>query len=245
MNASPWRLDGCRARLDFGQLAGTIDLTRPGDGIVGLRGPDGPLLGVRLLGIAIPGMVSGSPQSLIECHVRGRDLAVAYRESASWPARLDAVWRGVAVAGSLAAVELVLSVRTYTLACRPALAVRTLMKSDDVLGTDPSGAFRDLPPRPEGWSPLCSGRPRCVVLRGDRWSYAEMTHPGDSSNDELLREMEPIVPVQLRHRLFVEPLEKGVLLRARLRGFFLPRDDDLRLAAAAVEEFAATETPLD
>jgi len=40
-------------------------------------------------------------------------------------------------------------------------------------------------------------------------------------------------------------LEKGVLLRTRVRGAFLRREGDARLAAALYAAFAAADPPLD
>jgi hypothetical protein len=49
---------------------------------------------------------------------------------------------------------------------------------------------------------------------------------------------------QLRHELFSERLEKGVILRARVRGVVLERADDVRHAAAMFNEFLHAELPL-
>jgi len=66
-----------------------------------------------------------------------------------------------------------------------------------------------------------------VLLRGglDRFSYAEMVHPHDRCTLRLERAVDSPAMV-LRHDLFDWPLEKGVTLRARLRGVFLPAEQD-------------------
>jgi hypothetical protein len=71
-----------------------------------------------------------------------------------------------------------------------------------------------------------------------------MVHPADFQHDELLRNSVQQQAAYLRHRLFPEPLEKGVILRARVRGVFVPRDGDTQIAAECFDAFAATEPPL-
>lgn len=247
MDSTPWKLQQDRACLAWDGLSGSIHLLRPGDGLTDLRLADGPLPRTRVLGIAAPGFMPRDAEELIECRVRAGDLAAAYRESAAWPVRLDTLWRSMPLEGALGAIELVLSVRTYSLDCRPELTVLSVIKADEVLAVAEDGTSRPFAPTAEGWTAVGRARPCCVVFRmaGAALSYAEMVHPGDFQRDELLRESAPIVPSQLRHWLFPAALEKGVILRARIRGFFLPRDHDLHLAATASQAFAASEPPLD
>ena len=247
MDSTPWQLQQDRAGLALEGLSGSIHLLRPGDGLTELRRDDSPLPRTRVLGIAVPGFTPGDAGALIECRVRAGDLAAAYRESAAWPVRLDTLWRAMPLEGAFGAIELVLSVRTYTLDCRPQLTVLSVIKADEVLAVAEDGTSRPLPPTAGEWTAVGDARPCCVVLRmaGAALSYAEMVHPSDFQRDELLRESDPIVPAQLRHWIFPSALEKGVILRARIRGFFLPREHDLRLAASAARAFAASEPPLD
>lgn len=246
MNCTPWQLEQDRASLALDGLRGSIGLLRPGDGLSDLRYEDRPLLRSRVLGIAMPGFVPGDAGALLECRVRSRDLAAAYRESATWPVRLDTLWRAMPLEGAFGAVELVLSVRTYTLDCRPQLTVESMIRADEVLAVAEDGTSHPLPAT-EGWTAVGNGGLCCTVFRmaGAGLSYAEMVHPSDFQRDELLREPDPIVPAQLRHWVFPPALEKGVILRARIRGFFLPREDDFRLAATAARAFAASQPPLD
>jgi hypothetical protein len=243
--AMPWKLDHCRAQLELERLTGAIDLTRPADGITELVGPQGPMVAARLLGVAIPGFVAGERDALIECYQRGPTLAVAYRESARWPARLDAQWRLISLPAGAMAIDLILSVRTYSLSCQPTLSVFTAIRSDEVVAVDLEGRRCGLQITEDGWTSLGTPATCCLVFRRPEMSYAQMVHPGDFSRDELLCPAERIVPQQYRHQLFPQPLEKGVIVRTRIRGVLLPRDEDLCLAAIAAQQFAAEEPPLD
>ena len=88
--------------------------------------------------------------------------------------------------------------------------------------------------------------PGCLLfhLPQDDHSYVEMVHPADFQHDELASGPGGGLHVRASHRLFHDPLEKGVLLRGRVRGIFLPRCNDLAVAAQAYAEFAAEEPPL-
>ena len=50
--------------------------------------------------------------------------------------------------------------------------------------------------------------------------------------------------VRLTHRLFAERLEKGVILRSRIRGLFIPRSHTDELARHEYRRFAASKLPL-
>ncbi|HMP59336.1 MAG TPA: hypothetical protein PKD86_08275, partial [Gemmatales bacterium] len=62
-------------------------------------------------------------------------------------------------------------------------------------------------------------------------SYVEMVHPHDGIG------IETDGKGGFRYRLFGHDLEKGVILRGRLRGLVLPRDGDEDAARAAYAEF--------
>ena len=74
----------------------------------------------------------------------------------------------------------------------------------------------------EGWG--CFG----FSLPGTPTSYIEMVHPGDFDSSSVeatvipMHEMKPAAGVSLRHPLFCERLEKGVILRSRVLALFLP-----------------------
>jgi hypothetical protein len=75
------------------------------------------------------------------------------------------------------------------------------------LSTDPTGEFSAL------WMVPKSGR--------DGWTYVEMAHPEDASR----RVFDGTMPYRsLRYALFGYDLERGVVLRARLRGLWLPKE---------------------
>jgi hypothetical protein len=183
---------------------------------------------------------------------RGAELLVEYEASAGWPVRVDAAWRIVtppAADGVHLAVDLLLSVRTESLGSRPRIAVESVLAADQVFcAVEPeSGRFERWTPRSvvPGGSPSNDSR-ACTVFRaaGGILSYAQMVHRGDCRQAELTAADETSSAVRIRHWLFEQSLEKGVILRARVRGLFLPRDRDLELARKCFADFASADPPL-
>lgn len=172
------------------------------------------------------------------------------------------------------ALELVVSARTQLSDSRAELAVQSRLPASETLRLvdAESAGYHRLAPSPRAATvvqPLDG--PGCVVFRlpSVPLSYAEMVHPVDFQHDELWGSPEDDPTVRLAHRLFTEPfdagrpheagahgsvggtgppraqrLEKGVILRARVRGIWLPRNRDTQVAAECYNDFAAAEPPL-
>ena len=86
----------------------------------------------------------------------------------------------------------------------------------------------------------------CVLFRmpGFDLSYVEMVHPADFQCDECVRNESNGDVAGMAHRLFRTNLEKGVILRARVRGVFSNRSDDMKIAAQCYAAFAGEDPPL-
>ncbi len=255
MPAALWKCDKNVAELKLDSFHATLDAAQPGLGLT-LDDPWGShAICAQLLGLSVAPQRPGDVNWPAECYVRGDDLVVAYTESVLRPLsplRVDAVWRALRPGSAdefLAAVELIVSVRTELLDS-PAVAfvqselpggamfrlAGTSQPRCEALALAPSELLRLVPA--EG--------PGCVLCRlpGGEPTYAEMIHPADFHNDEA--SLGPLGDgAILRHCLFNQSLEKGVILRSRVRGVFLPRENDVALAAACYASFAATEPPLD
>ena len=233
-----WKLENHQAQLESNELRGAIDLSCPAMGLSdvsasGIALPDATLLGPR-----IPHLDDVDAEAVAEGRARGAELNVTYRQSPAWPVQVDASWR---VAREDHAIDLTVSVRTSVLDGRPELTVESILHAEEVLRLvdENSARFETLTVASDAGS-------GCLVFRcsDSDLSYVEMIHPDDFRRDELCEAPESPDAVRLRHHLFLDPLEKGVILRARLRGVFLPRQDDLRAAAACHASFATAEPPL-
>jgi hypothetical protein len=71
-----------------------------------------------------------------------------------------------------------------------------------------------------------------------------MIHPADFHGDCLVKSSGADATLTLRHRLFPEPLEKGVILRGQIRAAWLPRDHDQSAAAALYRALLDLPPPL-
>ena len=258
MDGSVWRLENdtkrkrCTAWLQFGRLSAMVDLGRPQEGLSEIHLGSDTLAETRLLGIATDRLTAAEEVLLPEAHVRGSQLVAAYEEAPNRPLRVDASWRVLRANPTeefLIGVELVVSVQTHLLDGCPELSAQSRLAAEETLHLRDvtSGEYQTLPLSPGRVSTVepADGSP-CLLFRlvGTDLSYAEMVHPADFRRAELTGSGEDGETVHVRHRLFSESIEKGVLLRARVRGLFLPREDDMRVAATCYAAFAAAEPPL-
>jgi hypothetical protein len=264
MTSPTWILDQQYARLQLDRVSARLALGHPDRGLFDLRLAAWELAGAQLLGLDFPSSAEGEVRNPLECYQRGRDLVAAYSESASWPVRVDILWRAVSPAnipGVLFGVDAIVSVRTALLDSWPELAVRSRLPATQVLRLTGVETAR-FEPCDGGSCPQlvlkAGGGPCCLVFRMPEapFSYAEMTPPADfqgacvvplsekcEKTEESGKSESPAI-VEVRHRLFAERLEKGVILRARVRGVVVDRTEDLRSACACYSAFAAADPPL-
>ena len=188
-----------------------------------------------------------------------------YAERPERPLRAEVYWRVLAAdaerpsspgSEDATAIELVISVQTSLLHMDPALTVATLLSA-------PAGVWRLRHPAGAEFA-VCSAPsdgqnafepdsgPGCFLFRGAGHlshldlSYLEMVHPADFRHSKLTGDA-VTGGWRLEHRLFetaLGGLEKGVILRSRLRGMFIPRCEDQAIALAEYRRFVASEPPL-
>jgi hypothetical protein len=71
-----------------------------------------------------------------------------------------------------------------------------------------------------------------------------MVHPSDFYQGTVALVDKTSAVCESRIRLFPDALEKGVIRCARVRGYFLPRANDLESAQVLFQEFARSQPPL-
>ena len=250
MTLSTWELNGHLAQLHLDQLSAEVDLARPAGGVFHIRVAGTHLNDLHILGVAMPWHVAGEADALDDAYLRPASLAATYDASGDWPLRVDTVWRGVNRSSRhefVAAIELLVSVRTDALNSQPRMAVESTFSDGEVaLATDRNSDrfepfISSTVDSASAGQDACRG---CIVFRpaGSDLSYVEMVHPADFRRDELRGGGD--APFGVRHHLFGDSLEKGVVLRARLRGVFVPRASDMQLASEQYAAFRASEPPL-
>jgi hypothetical protein len=242
---SPWELNDYEARLRLGLLDARTDVRAPYSGLTTSLGTSK----LKLFRVELPPAKDERVDAAPECYVRGPDLVSTYVQDERRQIRGQVYWRAFEWGESRAsALELIVSVQTSLLDSDPTLHVRSQVTAGELLNIksyDPPAARADTPRGSDNFVVKYEGRgPACWLLRlsSDELTYAEMVHPSDF----VASSFQEISPGLIEHstRLFRGPLEKGVILRSRLRGVLLPRSDDVALAAACYREFTASQPPL-
>lgn len=264
MSAAAWQLDGYVARLSTADLRATVDLRNPAAGLR-VEWPvaatqSGPQV-ASLFELRLAEPSAESDPAAIVCFVRGGDLVATYAETPGRPLRAEVYWRVMAdsaesqIAHSVPAptrIELVISVQTSRLHMDPALTVATTLPAGIAVRRlcDPAtGQFVDCPASDGHRQVFEPGTGTgCLMFReAGALSYLEMVHPADFRQTQLVVGSADSAGCHLEHRLFessVGGLEKGVILRSRLRGMFLRGQQAEELALAEYRRFAASEPPL-
>jgi hypothetical protein len=146
---------------------------------------------------------------------------------------------------SAAVIDLQISVQTPLLDSDPRQTVRSSLPMGEMLRMDESATkFEPLVLSFDGKRNMELNEPQaCYLVRpaGTDFSYVEMVHPADAGSSALESYG---AKIGLARTLFVSTLEKGVILRARLRGALIPREGDEAVAAALYADLLAAELPL-
>ena len=233
---SPWQIDGSIARLRLPRVSAQVDFIRPADGVHSIAMGDTKLSGQSWLGVELSGERPTIDE--IDAYVRGSDLIVTYAETPSRPLRAQVYWRAIESVrrGTLAAIELVASVQTSLLDACPRLSAQSFVAAGEIVSLGEAALSTSH-------SDSLERVARGVLIRPSRtnYSYVEMI-AGDAVDDEHLETSGSRVHIE--HGLFADWLEKGVILRTRVRGVLVERDADLASANAELDEFLAATLPL-
>jgi hypothetical protein len=251
-------VEGHLARMQHERCAATVDWHNPRAGLCDVR-LDGQILSdFHPLGVELAEVTAADSTSAADHHasaehyVRGGDLVATYPDRPAEQLRTQVYWRAGTHPrdGAIAAIELVVSVQTALLDSCPKIAIASHLHASEALRmTDSqSGAFTSIvPPSGEADPDGIAGAPHCYLFRlpGRQYSYIEMIHPADVQNsnwDGWLHGAH--YRLQLRHELFADRLEKGVILRARVLGVIVDRRDDKAAALRHWQRFLTEQLPL-
>jgi hypothetical protein len=212
--------------LNLPRLSLTFDADCPEAGLTAIAVADQPWSGGRLLGIR--GSIQAAEGiALCDWHVRGDDLIAAYEIGPPDAARFDVLWHAAQPAAGdawLGRLDLLVSVRTDRLDWRYDVRLQSVL---------PDLAARPLQSTTANF------------FAGRVWSIAMMVHPADLGRQELTSGAGSTAGCNLQQQLFrTESLEKGVILRARARAWFLPANVDPAVVIACFDDFAAADPPL-
>ncbi len=251
MSHATWTLQDSAAFAQFSSLAARLEPCRPQSGLSDLRWRGKTLNGHQILGVELPSANGESAdETLIDCYPRGSDLIATYAQTPERPSRIQIYWRAASFHvgdREAAIVDLQVSVQTNLLDSHPRLQAFSRLPRGEVrrLVDASAGVFAPLSISASGPAVLAPEQgPGCLLFRWPQSdaSYLEMIHPSDFGRDDLAAYEDE--RLQLKHGLFPGSLEKGVILRARIRGGYLDNADDELVAAAAYREFLDSPPPL-
>jgi hypothetical protein len=239
--AGIWHERGTIADLMCGPLRGQVALDDPRRALAGLTWNGQSCAEFEVLRFSFP-----PDAHVVDSYIRGGDLVVTCSQSESAAIapqlyyRLHEYWEFGA-----AGIELVVSVQTSLLDSRPISTVRSLARDARLFHAPQldAAAFRQWTENQwlnDGQSPL-----NLVVLRHEAGgvSYAEMVHPSDFGSMQLV--VWHNGQSGAKSVLFQKPhLEKGVIRRARICGWFLPAENDLAVAVELAKQFIDEPLPL-
>lgn len=226
-----WRQDGAQATLVCGPWQARVDALRPTAGLTEVSYGGVPLAESSFLGVDIN---VDAPTVAADCYQRGGDFIARYLQTNLRPFAIVVYWRvGWFEHGGheYPRIDLVVSVETSLLDSRPQLSAVTNLRLD-------TGAL------------VYSGDGYLLApFRKPALRYAEICHPDDSISTLIETIAQPASTSHLEHvrcvtPLFGQPLEKGVILRSRLRGLFIPGEGSEAVARAARDELAGSPPPL-
>jgi len=242
-----WTVEGTRAVLRNG-VGGRIDVAHPEDGLCSVT-----IDKHRLTGQLLRTHSNGYdrfvwPLPVADSYVRGTDLVASYQPSADWPYSPQIYWRANAlesIDGLIGSLSLLVSVQTHLLETHPQVAVTTHLEADEVWQLMPGSDNCIQVGRNEIHAayPTSPGM-YCVLVRLTHLpvSYCEFMRSSDFNALDVAND--GTGSYRINWALFGEFLEKGVIRRARAFSAFLPRTNDLELAAACCDMLKLDSLPL-
>jgi hypothetical protein len=248
-----WNLDGTIAHSKLDTFSTTVQLPRPDLGLTQIRvrfAGDSWQAGETTSVMRVRRGV-GTPQAatIAECHVRGADLIATYEATQANAIRSQIYWRLLDTGSEMAVgVEVLVSVETDLLDSDPSTVVSSTLPAAHVLALPDAASreFEELDPTERTSAALVGAGVQAVLvrLRDCPFSYVEMIRPTDCDRSAISLDSTSSDSVRVDHVCFAERLEKGVIRRSRVRGYFVHRQQDTDIALQLHGQFADSEPPL-
>jgi hypothetical protein len=218
--------------------------------------PDGlDFLLVRWNGQAVGSLfhvlISGGPRqpgeqlAVAELYERGNDFVAEFSRTRSQRIAPQVYWRAMHHRSlSAVSVELVLSVHTELLDSAPSWPVDSFVQGARLFHTTDLGQprFEEVTNAAQSFSQAASEQLFVFRASASGPSYAQMVHPSDFVSASI--SFDDLRTPRLFSALFPERLEKGVIRRGRVCGWFIPAENDLETAVALAQQFVREPLPL-
>jgi hypothetical protein len=242
-----WHLAEHRASFSIGPLSAQVDLAQPEMGLQSVQIGAAAWTDTSLLRVRLPAVNAPADVKLAETYVRGCDLVATYEPLPPFTLQPQIYWRLRHDATRAAyGLELIVSVQTSQLYSEPQTPVGSQLAGARSIttwtrdGRPQSLAAAAVPLTlrdREGAQGMVAFEP---TVGGH--IYVEMIQPGDFHAVSI--EAAPGGKLNVAVQVFQEHLEKGVIRRARVCGWFLPQADWQVHAWELYQAFAAEPPPL-
>jgi hypothetical protein len=241
-----WELSGPGATLKCGQLEAYARCDNEGLDLLVSKWRDQAIPGVSVLCSAGPAQCAGQ-LDVAERYVRGTDLVATCRPVGEYRIAPQIYWRASFHAALNAArIEMVLSAQTDLLDSGPAWSIHSFIRGAELFYTclHPEPIFANITRAARDFALRAASAEHLFVFRLASLgiSYAQMVHPTDFASAEVA--MDEDQPLVVSTTLFPDRLEKGVIRRGRMCGWFMPAENDLTTAVQLAREFVAEPPPL-
>ena len=237
-----WQLNGQQATTHLAGREGHLDLGQPEHGFC-LDGPQQRALRLLCFRNATPESptVTENPRG----YVRHDDLVINYGGDGVLPFHLQIYWgrRSYPASVDCNGLEWTLAMQTELPDRLSQLATSTTGFGASELLHLPALDAKEAKPI-ESTSTLCAAESTgCILVRLGAISYIELVHPQDFISAQVIWTGEES-EFSINRTVFDCILEKGVIVRARLFGLCVPRDNDVTLLREAYQSFLRRELPL-
>lgn len=244
-----WKLEDTKALLSCGPLHGCVRPNHLVAGILNKTWHGQACDEFAVLQLVTPLVEDRPKPELLETYIRGHDLVASYRKVPPLTIAPQIYWRlKFDMRHEAVSVEIVLSVNTDLLDSQPLSAINSVGIDCEVLHSAALSAegFKNVTSASGGKFEARESATNLFLMRNRRLqlSYAEIVHPDDFVRAEIDLRGEPFGSYLISSTLFPERLEKGVIRRARICGWFMPAENDLETAVQLAREFVDEPLPL-
>ncbi len=237
-----WHLNGQQATTRLAGRKGHLDLGQPEHGF-NLGGPQQRPLRLLCFRNASPESPMATENS--DAYVRHDDLVINYGGNGALPFHLQIYWgrRSYPASVDCNGLEWTLAMQTALPDYRSQLLTSTTGFGAPELLHLPASDAKEAK-LIESTSTFCAAESTgCILVRLGEFSYLELVHPQDFISAEVVWTGEES-DFSINRTVFDCMLEKGVIVRARLFGLCVPRDNDVAILRAAYQAFITRELPL-
>src|SRR5262245_48826049 len=205
----------------------------------------------QALGSLFHVLISAGPRQpgesllIAELYDRGSDFVAEFSRTEAQRIAPQVYWRAVHHRSlSAVSIELVLSVHTELLDSAPTWPVDSFVQGARLFHASDLGQpqFEEVTHAARSFNQAASEQLFVFRASASGLSYAQMVHPSDFVSAEV--SFDDQRTPRLFSTLFPERLEKGVIRRGRVCGWFMPAENDLVTAVSLARQFVHEPLPL-